>query len=435
MNSKPETIRLSEVAKLVTDKIELVDISKSNYISTDNMLPNFSGIEKANAIPRLKKVNAFQSGDILFSNIRTYFKKLWFANIHGGCSADVLVFRPKNNDIDNRFLYYVLQNDGFISYTVTTSKGTKMPRGDKTAILNYQFNKPPLSDQKKIAYVLSTLDNKIELNKKINQTLESLVQTIFKSWFVDFDPVHAKANAQSEDEYDAIAKELGISREILDLFPSEFEESELGLIPKGWECTKFFRLIDSYIDNRGKTPPFEKDGIPLLEVRNLPETMLVCDHKVEKYVSEEISKNWFRAHLKEDDILISTVGTIGLTCIVPPKSNFVIAQNVLGIRFNNMMVLQKFMYYLMKTKIFLNEIEARLVTTVQKSIKRKDLNTIEFVIPPMALQMEFVKLTSPLISFQQNNQSSLEKIKNNLLPKLLSGEIDVSNLNLEPEND
>ena len=144
--------------------------------------------------------------------------------------------------------YYVLPNDAIYNFDymfyLLSSLGLERQKEDSavpglnrnTAYFQEVFL-PPKSTQKKIAHVLSILDDKIELNQKINQTLEDMAQTIFKSWFVDFDPVHAKSKAVNDADYNQIAKELGISREVLDLFPDEFEKSELGMIPKGWSIT------------------------------------------------------------------------------------------------------------------------------------------------------------------------------------------------------
>ena len=129
---------INEISKQVTSKIQVSNLDLETYISTDNMLPNLGGIEKASGMPSIDKAKEFKTGDVLFSNIRTYFKKVWYANFDGGCSNDVLVFRG-NNLVDSRFLYYVLADNNFIDYTVKTSKGTKMPRGDKDAILRYSL--------------------------------------------------------------------------------------------------------------------------------------------------------------------------------------------------------------------------------------------------------------------------------------------------------
>ena len=134
------------------------------------MIPNRGGITKATNLPTGEQTSSFESGDILVSNIRPYFKKIWKASFSGGCSADVLNFKSRNN-ISNDFLYYILSDDEFFKYCMTTSKGTKMPRGDKVAIMQYPITLPPLATQQKIATILSSIDDKIELNNKINDNL------------------------------------------------------------------------------------------------------------------------------------------------------------------------------------------------------------------------------------------------------------------------
>jgi type I restriction enzyme S subunit len=436
MSFNVDNIRLGDVVSLVTEKTELALLTTSNYISTDNMLPNFGGTQKANVLPRLKKVNAFQSRDILFSNIRTYFKKLWFADINGGCSADILVFRPKSNTVDNRFLYYILQNEAFISYTVTTSKGTKMPRGDKKAILDYRFNKPNFSDQKKIAHILSTLDDKIELNKKMNQTLESIAQAMFKSWFVDFDPVHAKANAKNVDEYDAIAKELGISREILDLFPSEFEESELGLIPKGWRV-EFMKNIISVKDGTHDSPRPKQQGFPLITSKHIKDGVIDLEspNLISEYDYIKVNK---RSKVEKNDILIGMIGTVGdLYFVSNDNINFAI-KNIGLFKTSENESLCEYIFCWLKSCKIKEHIATRLAGTTQKYISLTELRKIPLLLPPDSLTYQFKKLSKnvfKLIKFNSEESKVISEIRNLILPKLLSGEIDVSHLNLEPEDD
>jgi type I restriction enzyme, S subunit len=344
-------------------------------------------------------------------------------------TVDTIFWSKINTEkVFGKFLFYYLTTFDFSSMNV----GTAVPSMTSAILNDINIKLPCIDNQKKIAHILSTLDDKIELNRKMNQTLEEMASAIFKSWFVDFDPVHAKANCEGEAELENIAKELGISKAILDLFPSEFEESELGMIPKGWKIINFKDLVEKYIDNRGKTPPLVEKGIPLLEVRTLPNEMLSSEYLTDKCVSDEIYNTWFRSHLETDDILISTVGTIGLTSIVPPNSKFVIAQNVLGIRANEEFILKKFMFYLMKSKFFIDAINARLVTTVQSSIKRKDMETINILVPDFRIQKEFVKVVAPIIEKMQSNEIlNIQKTRDTLLPKLLSGGIDVSELEIK----
>lgn len=181
------TSNLSDISYFVNEKINIEELNDSTYISTENMLPDKGGVTKSSGLPNANYTQCFSEEDILLSNIRPYFKKIWYATFNGGCSNDVLVLRAKCN-VCSKFLYYVLSDDKFFEYDTATSKGTKMPRGDKVAIMKYSVPQYNLSTQEKIARVLSSLDDKIELNNKINQNLEQQAQAIFKSWFVDFEP-------------------------------------------------------------------------------------------------------------------------------------------------------------------------------------------------------------------------------------------------------
>ncbi|MCC7554047.1 MAG: restriction endonuclease subunit S [Methanobacteriaceae archaeon] len=134
------------------------------------MIPNKCGICIATKLPNSNKIKKFNKNDVLVSNIRPYFKKIWLADFDGGCSNDVLVFRAKKNIIP-KFLYYALSSDEFFNYATLTSKGTRMPRGDKKAIMKYHIPNFSSKDQKKISSILSFLDGKIEVNKKINHSL------------------------------------------------------------------------------------------------------------------------------------------------------------------------------------------------------------------------------------------------------------------------
>ena len=162
--------KLSDICYYVKDKTEVSSLNERSYISTENMLPNKAGITKASSLPTISQTQAFFSGDVLVSNIRPYFKKIWFAEFNGGCSNDVLVLRAKAG-VSKRFLYYVLSDDAFFNYSMTTSKGTKMPRGDKNSIMGYEVPVFTIEDQEKIASILSSIDDKIRLNNKINENL------------------------------------------------------------------------------------------------------------------------------------------------------------------------------------------------------------------------------------------------------------------------
>lgn len=225
--------RLGDICFYVKNKIGVDKLSIHNYISTDNMLKNCNGISVATDLPNINTVTQYGKNDILLSNIRPYFKKLWLATFDGGCSNDVLVLRITDNNItDGNWLYYHLMKDEFFDYVMSGAKGTKMPRGDKNHILNYQLIQPSLPQQKSIAAILSSLDNLIELNTKMNKKLEEIAQAIFKQWFIDFN---------FPDENGNPYKDSG----------GEMVDSEMGLIPKGW---RLYKLKDLSLFVKGKKP-------------------------------------------------------------------------------------------------------------------------------------------------------------------------------------
>lgn len=162
--------RLDDICGYVKEKINIDTLDLKTYISTENMLPNKNGICIATSLPTVNQTTSFKKGDVLVSNIRPYFKKIWYAEFDGGCSNDVLVFRAKK-DVDSRFLYYVVSSDEFFNYSMSTSKGTKMPRGDKNAIMDYKVPDFSLNKQEKIANILYLIDKKNMNNKKINDNL------------------------------------------------------------------------------------------------------------------------------------------------------------------------------------------------------------------------------------------------------------------------
>ena len=204
---------LSDVCKLSSDRININKLSVKNYISTENLLQNKGGKVDASALPSAGQVVAFSPKMTLVSNIRPYFRKIYFSDSYGGCSNDVLAFIAKEG-VSEKWLYYLLSQDAFFDYVMSGAKGTKMPRGDKTQIMNFPLYLPPFPEQVKMAHILDAIDEKISASNKINQNLdwedyfsicrkiiklekenqnlEAQAQAIFKSWFVDFEPFGKK---------------------------------------------------------------------------------------------------------------------------------------------------------------------------------------------------------------------------------------------------
>jgi type I restriction enzyme, S subunit len=151
---------LSAVAEFVNERVPIGEIALKDYISTENILPDFGGVTTASNLPPTGSATRFRAGDILVSNIRPYLKKVWASDRDGAASNDVIVIRAKCS-ISRRFLPFVLKSQSFIDYVMTGAKGVKMPRGDIGLIKGYPVSHPSQPEQQKIADCLTSLDELI----------------------------------------------------------------------------------------------------------------------------------------------------------------------------------------------------------------------------------------------------------------------------------
>lgn len=421
----------SDIVELISEKVKIKDLKKENYISTDNMLPNFGGITPAENLPNSNSCNRFAKKDILFSNIRTYFKKVWLAEFSGGCSPDVLVMRSKNTDILlNEYLFLLIRSDDFINFTVISANGAKMPRGDKNAMKNFLFNIPSIEYQKKCIANYFAFDQKIQLNTQTNQTLEAIAQAIFKSWFVDFDPVRAKAAALSEGKSEHEANLAAMSVicgkdtselsdteykalwQIAEAFPSELVENEqFGEVPKGWEVKKVGEIANFI---KGKKP---KQISNFQENEMLPHILVASlSGKYSEFAPTEkavICQN------TETLILMDGSGSGKISI----GHNGVVGSTLAKLNLNN----EKYwaiIHLLLKNK----ELDIQQHTTgtsIPHTDKTRVLN-YNLIIPCDIILNWFngyLENTLHSILTNRNKNLSLEKIRDELLPKLLSGEI------------
>ncbi len=159
---------LRDYATYSVEKVDNAKLDSKCYIGVDNMVPDRGGVTDSEYVPILGHSTLFEEGDILLGNIRPYFKKIWLADRKGGASADVLVIKP-NDKRYSAFLYAVLSQDSFFDYDMTGSKGSKMPRGDKNHIMSFPVI--DIKNKESAGKLLINIENKIMLNKKINDNL------------------------------------------------------------------------------------------------------------------------------------------------------------------------------------------------------------------------------------------------------------------------
>ncbi|MFU0780188.1 MAG: restriction endonuclease subunit S [Citrobacter braakii] len=419
------------------------------------MLPDRQGITISSGIPDVNKFNSFEIGDTLFSNIRTYFKKVWFATFYGGVSPDVLVFRATHEKLTNEYLHLILSSDDFINYSHLTSKGAKMPRGDKGAMLSYKIKLPSLKYQKRCTKLIFTLSKKIDSNNRINQTLEQMAQALFKSWFVDFEPVKAKmavleAGGSQEDatlaamtvisgkDADALAvferehpEQYAELKATAELFPSAMQESELGEIPEGWDIKNIKSM--SVALSKGTTPAKkdlsseENQNINFLKVKDIGDDGRINFSnldKISKRVHEMVLK---RSVLQSNDILFSIAGTIGRVAVV--ASDMLACncnQAIAFIRLKNCASHLNLVRLNLQSPRIQQEVESKVVQGVQANLSLTALGELEVVLPSDCVLIAFNNVITPIWEQKLSITKSimlLTQLRDTLLPKLLSGEI------------
>ncbi|UBF29624.1 restriction endonuclease subunit S [Kovacikia minuta CCNUW1] len=307
---------------------------------------------------------------------------------------------------DPLFIYYCFKSPQILDYIQRNVISTGVPHINLTILKQTPLLLPPLDEQKAIAHILGTLDDKIELNQQINHTLESIARALFKSWFIDFDPVRAKLDGRQP---------AGMDAETAALFPAEFEDGgAIGQIPKGW---KVGMMEDEFKITMGQSPPGstynqEADGLPFYQG---------CTDFGFRYPSIRVYCNAPSRFADSGDTLISVRAPVG--SINMANERCCIGRGVAAARHKQGS--RSYTYYTMHG---LNEHFARFEAegTVFGSMNKKGFLSIPCIIPPTVIISAFEQLAFLLdqrIENQEHQILTLTSIRDVLLPKLLSGEI------------
>ena len=408
--------RFGSLVQFVSDKSQAKSARIDTYISTENMLGNFGGIAFASAPPLTGSVTRFKSGDTLFSNIRTYFKKVWQARFDGCCSNDVLVLRPADEAaLAPDYLHQICRWEKFTELSIRTSKGAKMPRGDKDALADFKFRLPSIEEQRAIAHILGTLDDKIELNRKQNETLEAMARALFKAWFVDFEPVRAKL----EGRWQRGQSLPGLPAHLYDLFPDCLVESELGEIPKGWEM-RSLDSIANYLNGLAlqKFPPeSEDDFLPVIKIAQLRAGNTNSADRASTRIKPEYV-------VVNGDVLFSWSGSLEVE--VWNGGRGALNQHLFKVTSDTV---PKWFYFF-ATRHHLQNFRAIAAgkATTMGHIQRRHLTDATIAVASPAtmkrLDVAIAPLFDQLISNAQQSHS-LAQLRDTLLPKLISGELRV----------
>ncbi len=326
--------------------------------------------------------------------------------------------KPKIN-LDTKWAYYEL-----LTHDINAmDSGSAIPSTSRDEFYSLDVLVPPLPEQRRIAHILGTLDDKIENNRKTAKTLEAMAQTIFQSWFVDFDPVRAKMAGESPE---SICKRLKLTPEILDLFPDRLVDSELGEIPEGWEIGTFGDLAEIVGGSTPSTTNSEYwfSGIHSwatpkdLSGLTLP-ILLATENKITDAGLQQVSSRL----LPIGTVLLSSRAPIGYLAItqIPVAIN----QGFIAMKPHNH---EDSIFLMLLVKHNMEEIISRANGSTFLEISKAKFRPIPVISPLQSILNFFAKLTTPLflniVSMEKITQS-LEVQRDAFLPKLISGEIRV----------
>jgi len=331
----------------------------------------------------------------------------------------VAIIRPQPLSLDARFLRYVLVSHEYQQRLhALASAGATRPALTKTMIEELDIPSPPLAEQKAIAAVLGALDDKIELNRRMNATLEAMARALFQSWFVDFDPVRAKLDARQPD---------GLDQATAALFPNSFQDSAAGHIPTGWTVCPL-SILTRYL-SRGIGPSYlEEGGVCVLNQK------CVRDHRVDFSKSRRhdvVKKPINDRALQLHDVLVNStgMGTLGRVAQVFHLPEVAIVDSHVTIVRAASDTDPFFLgIYLTGREAEIEELGEG--STGQTELSRARLGELKIITPPFEIQKAFGAAVGPFlkrISENEHQSRTLATLRDTLLPKLLSGTLRVLN--------
>jgi type I restriction enzyme S subunit len=337
----------------------------------------------------------------------------------------LITLRGKADFLDNTYLKFLMQSAFVQDNLRARATGTTVLGIRQSELRKVPLVVPPFVEQQGIASVLGALDDKIELNRRMNDTLEALAQSLFKSWFVDFDPVRAQMSGKPISGLDPTVS----------LFPKQFQNSELGEIPKGW-TVKSIEEVSSRVaigpfGSSIKVETFVSDGMPVISGQHLHGLML--EDSIFNFITQAHAERLKNSLVQRGDVVFTHAGNIGQVAFIPEHSRYeryIISQRQFFMRCDLSQVTPSFVTFYFKSHEGQHRLLANTSSSGVPSIARPvtNLRSIRLTIPSKPVLDAFESFVRPiLIQVRRNDEQSrtLAALRDALLPKLLSGELRV----------
>ena len=338
----------------------------------------------------------------------------FFASGKWSCIKNTIRIFPKSGAIDLKYFFYMTKAPDFWPI-----RGSAQPFISQTDIRELYVQIPEISVQNAIGKILFELEQKISTNNALSKTLEDIAQTIFKSWFVDFDPVKAKIAGE---------KPVGMDTATAALFPDSMEESELGLIPKGWEVKKADEIFEVGI---GRTPPRKEpewfcgrdEGVPWVSIRDMG-TFETYSHATNEGLTQSAVDKFRVPLVPENTVLMSFKLTVGKLCIT--DRDLVTNEAIAHFRIVQNSQLDSFYTYLWLSNYDMGSLDS--TSSIGTATNSGVIKQIKFLVPRIEIRKIFCSNIEPvfeLLKLLRHQTTNLMQIRDSLLPRLISGELQI----------
>lgn len=402
-----------EISKLgdVAD-VSWGDTSTTKASYTHDGFPAFSATGLDGRLPYAD----FDRTGVILSAIGADCGKTWLAKGKWSCIKNTIRFWSVNPRVDTEFLYWLTCKQSF-----WPRRGSAQPfiaQGDARAT---EIRYPSLAEQRAIAHILSTLDDRIEANRRMAATLEEMARALFRSWFVTFNPVRAKA----ERRWRPGQTLPGLPASLYDAFPDRLVETKHGEIPEGWRHGRLGDFTELQNGYAFKSTEWQTAGTPVVKIGSVKPS--VVDLKQVSFVTQTLANDRSAFQLKVGDVLVGLTGYVGETGRVPPTANPPMLNQRVG-RFSSSDTFSPFVYACVRQPEFKQYAESKAHGSAQPNVSTKDLLDYPVTVSNNVVLRSFEGLVAPIFQKSLANFgeiSALSETRDFLLPRLMSGEVRV----------
>jgi type I restriction enzyme S subunit len=331
-------------------------------------------------------------------------------------------------NLETKFLRYIIGSREFTQHIHAITTGTAVPHISGKQIKDFKFLLPPLAEQKAIAELLGALDDKIELNRRMNATLEAMARALFQSWFVDFEPVRAKLDGRQP---------LGLDPATAALFPEHVEDSPLGKKPNGWQVTTLDNVL-AVLETGGRPKGGVggiTSGVPSIGAESIV-SVGMFDFGKTKFVPVEFYQGMKKGHIESHDVLLYKDGGrpgeyephVSMFGDGFPFEKCSINEHVYRLRTNEHLS-QEYLYFWMTSEFAFAEMRIKGTGVAIPGLNSTAVRSLGVLVPPHPILEAFTKQAAPLVTRILSNAKqsrTLATLRDTLLPKLLSGELSIN---------